>query len=118
MVHTSANYEEAIATLRRRFSNEQLIVSKQIDGLLILQTVTSHYDLKGLCHLYDSVESHVKGLRALGIDAVSCGQLLSLILMNELPAKMHLIISHELRGGKWNIEEMMRIINHEIEAKE
>ena len=115
---TSANYEEAIAILRRRFSNEQLIVSKHMDALLILQTVTSYYDLKGLRHLYDSVESHVRGLRALGIDAVPCCQLLSLILMNELPTKMHLIISCELSGGKWNVEEIMRIINHEIEVRE
>ena len=89
-----------------------------MDALLILQTVTSHYDLKGLRRLYDTVESHVRGLRALGIDAVSCGQLLSSILMNKLPAEMHLIISHELSGGKWNIEQMMRIINREIEARE
>ena len=114
---TSANYEEAIATLRRRFSNEQLIVSKHMDALLILQTVTSHYDLKGLHHLYESVESYVRELRALGVDAGSYGQLLSSILMNKLPTEMHLIISHE-RGGKWNIEEMMRIINREIEARE
>lgn len=30
---TSANYEEAISTLKRRFGNEQLIVSKHIDAL-------------------------------------------------------------------------------------
>ena len=38
--------------------------------------------------------------------------------MNKLPAEMHLIISRELSGGKWNVEEMMRIINREIEVRE
>ena len=115
---TSANYEEAIATLKRRFCNEQFIVSKHMDALLILQTVASHYDLKGLHHLYDTVESLVRGLRGLGIDSESYGQLLSSILTNKLPAEMRLIISRELGGGKWNVEEMMRLINHEIEARE
>ena len=66
-----------------------------MDALLILQTVTSHHDLKGLCHLYGSVESHVRGLRTL-VDAGSCGQLLSSILINKLPTEMHFIVSCEL----------------------
>ena len=89
-----------------------------IDALLILQTVTSHHDLKGVCCLYDSVESHVRGLRALGVDAGSYGQLLSSTLMNKLPQEMCLFISYDIGGGKWNVEEMMRIINHEIEVRE
>ena len=115
---TSANYEEAIATLKRRFGNEKVIVSKHMDALLVLQTVASHHDLKGLHRLYDTVESHVRGLRALGIDSELYGQMLSSILMNKLPGEMPLIISRELGGGKWNVEEMMRLINHEIETRE
>ena len=60
----------------------------------------------------------MRGLRALGIDSESYGQLLSSILMNKLHAEMRLIISHEFVGGKWNVEKMMRLINHEIEARE
>ena len=70
-----------------------------MDALLILQTVTSQHNLKGLCCLYDPVESHVMGLRALGVDAGSYGQLLSLILMNKLSTEMRLIIICELGDG-------------------
>ena len=59
---TSANYEEAVATLKRRFGNTQLIVNKHMDALLNLSTVNSHHDLRGLRHLYDAVETHVRGL--------------------------------------------------------
>ena len=45
---TSANYEEAIATLRPRFGNKQLIVNRHIDLLLNLEGVTSQHNLKGL----------------------------------------------------------------------
>lgn len=60
----------------------------------------------------------MRGLRSLGINAESYGQLLSSILMNKLPPEMRLIISRELGGGKWNVEEMMRIINREVDARE
>ena len=70
---TSANYDEAIATLKRRFGNTQLIVSKHMDALLNLPITNSHHDLKGLRRLYDSVEAHVRGLRALGVTAGSYG---------------------------------------------
>ena len=73
-------------------------------ALLILQTVTSHHDLKGLRHLYGSVELHVRGLRTLRVDAGSCGQLLSSILINKLPTEMHFIISCELGDGKRNVD--------------
>ena len=79
----SAKYEEAVATLRRRFGNTQLIVSKHMDALLNLPAVTSHYDLRGLRHLYDSVEAHVRGLRALGVPAESYGGLLEQVAIRD-----------------------------------
>ena len=50
---TSANYQEAIDMLKRRFGNDQLIVGKHMDALLALPTVTSHQDIKSLRRLYD-----------------------------------------------------------------
>ena len=64
---SSANYEEAIHTLQQRFGNVQLIVNEHMNSLLHLPSVTSHHDLKGLRHLYDSVEANVRGLRALRV---------------------------------------------------
>ena len=55
---TSANYEEAVATLKRRFGNTQLIVNKHMDALLKLPAVNSHHNFKGLKQLYDAVEVH------------------------------------------------------------
>ena len=89
---TSANYEEAVATLKR-FGNTQLIVSKHVDALLNLPAVNSHDDLRGLRYLYDSVEAHVRGLWALGVTADSYGSFLTSILMSKLPSEIRLIIS-------------------------
>ena len=115
---TSANYEEAVATLKRRFGNTQLIVNKHMDALLNLPAVSSHHDIKGLRHLYDSVEAHVRGLRALGVTADSYGGLLTSILMNKLPSEIRLIISRELTEEKWDVEKLMKIVDREVDARE
>ena len=114
---TSANYEEAIATLKKRFGNTQLIVNRHMDALLGLTSITSHHDLKGLRRLYDAVEAHVRGLRALGVSSESYGGLLTSILMNKLPPEIRLIISREITG-EWDMEQIMKIVNREVDARE
>ena len=115
---TSANYQEAITTLKKRFGNTQLIVNRHMDALLHLQPVASHHDLKGLRHLYDTVESHVRGLRALGVSADSYGGLLTSILMNKLPPDIRLVVSRELTEASWEIDEMLKVVDREVDARE
>ena len=56
----AANYEEEILILKKRFGNKQQIINKHMDTLLNLEVVSS-YNLKGLWHLFDKVETHVIG---------------------------------------------------------
>lgn len=84
---TSANYEEAIATLRKRFGNPQLIVNRQMEALLGVSAVSSYLDIKGLRRLHNNVETHVRGLRALGVLAETYGGLLTSDLVNKIPPK-------------------------------
>lgn len=115
---TAANYSEAVATLGRRFGNKQAIINRHMDILLRLEPVTSVYNLKGLRHLFDTIESNVRGLRALGVAASSYGGLLSPILISRLPAELRLIISRELKEEEWNLEMVREIFQREIEARE
>ena len=90
-------------------------MNKHMDTLLNLPAINSHHDLRGLQHLYDSVEAHVRGLWALGVTADSYGGLLTSILMNKLPSEIRLIISRELTEEKWDVEKLM---NREVDARE
>ena len=72
---TAANYDEAIATLKKRFGNPQLIVNRHMEALLNVTAVSTHHDVKGLRRLHDSVEAHVRGLQALGVPPSSYGGL-------------------------------------------
>ena len=69
-----------------------------MDALLNTHAVALPHNLKGLRHLYDSVETQiVRGLRALGVPSESYGSLLSSVLMNKLPQELRLIVSKKLQ---------------------
>ena len=114
----SANYEEAVAILKKRFGNKQNQITKHMEALLGLEAVTSPRDLKNLCQLYDAVESHVCCLKSLGVTSSSYGSLLSSILMKKIPSELCLIISRETAKESWDLDSMMKVFEQELEARE
>jgi hypothetical protein len=89
---TAANYEEAIATLKKRFGNPQLIVNRLMETLMNITAVSSQHDVKALRKLYNTVEANVRGLRALEIPVESYGSLFTSVLVNKLPQEIRLIV--------------------------
>ena len=88
---TSANNDEAISTLKKRFGNTQLIINRYMEALLGVAAVSSHHDTKGLQKFNDTVEAHVRGLRALGVPVESYGGWLASVLTNKLPPDISLL---------------------------
>ena len=96
---TTANYKEATAIMKSRFGNRQMIISKHMmESLLNMAPVSSNHDLKGLRKIYDLVEEHVSGLKALGVSSESYGSLPPSVLMNKIPQDLRLIVSREIKG--------------------
>ena len=95
---TSANYREALVILQKRFGNKPLIVAKYMDALMHVEAVTSHHNVKGLRRLYDSVESNVRSLTALGVDSKSYGTLLASVLISKVPQELQLIVTRRITG--------------------
>jgi hypothetical protein len=115
---TNANYEEALKILKKRFGNKQLVINKHMDILLNLQAVTSIYNLKGLRTLYDTVESHIRALTSLGVQPESYGNLLCSMLLNKLLQELCVLVSREVQGEVWNLEQLLRLVERELEARE
>ena len=115
---TDANYEEAISTLRKRFGNPQMIINRHMEALLSVPGVMSHQDIRGLRRLHDSIETHVRGLRALKVPAHSYGALLASALVNKLPPELKLILTRELGGSAWDLEQLMTAFGRELDARE
>ena len=82
---SAGNYQEAVAILKKRYGDKSQIISKHMDALLSTEAVTSAHNLKGLRHLHDTVESHIRSLKTLGVTSDSYGSLLSPVLLKKLP---------------------------------
>ena len=85
------NYEEAIDILKARFDNKQQIINRHMEILLNFESAISHYHVRSLRQLHDTVESNVKSLKSLGVSRESYGGMLSSILMNKLREKWEMI---------------------------
>ena len=87
---TSANYEEAVSALKKRFGNPQLIINSHMEALLGVGAVSSHHDIKGLEKLSDTVEPMFEGSEHL-----ECPQkpMLTSVPVNKLPPEIRLVAS-------------------------
>ena len=73
-----------------------------MDILRNVSPVVSPNDLKGIRHLH---ESHMSGLKSLGVASESYGSLLSSVLLNKL---LRLIISQKTTDDTWNLDHLMK----------
>ena len=98
---TAHNYKEAVSILQKRFGNTQQIISRHMDLLLNLEPVNAVHQLRNLRRLYDSVETHVRSLKSLGVDSKTYGTLLTSVLLNKLPQELRLIVSRSPVMWDW-----------------
>jgi len=115
---TASNYTEAITILKKRFGKRQQIITKHMDLLMNIDPVASPHNLKGLRHLYDTVESQVRCLKSLGVSADTYGSLLLSVLMNKLPQEFRLIVSRHVREDEWTLSAIMDVTEREVIARE
>ena len=81
-----------------------------MDTLLNVPVVTSSHNLKGLRHLYDDVESHIRSLKTLGITPDSYGSLLAPVLLSKLPQELRLIISRKTADTELVIDDLLKMM--------
>ena len=114
---TAANYDEAVAILKRRFGNKQLIINRHMETLLNINSVKSGFNIQALRQLYDLIESQVRSLKSLGVSSSSYGSLLSSVVMSKLPQDLRLIITREVKD-KWDLDHILDVFRSELEARE
>ena len=100
---TAPNYKEAVSVLEKHFGNKQQIVTKHMDALMNLNTVTSSTNIVVLCRLYDHVESHNRSLKSLGVEFGSYGGLLASVLLNKL---LQLLVSRKIGESESKLDEI------------
>ena len=81
---TDENYDDAKETLQKRFGSQQTIIGTHMKALL---SIEGHKNMKTMevRELYDNVNSHIRGLEALGISSDQYGCLLILVTLKSMP---------------------------------
>ncbi len=115
---TADNYESAVKLLKDRFADPQMIISSHMEELLNLPAVSDIHQVSKIRQLYDSIETHIRSLRNLGINSNSYGSLLVPLIVSKLPEEMRLIVARNLDKNKWNIDKLLCKFKLELEARE
>ena len=71
-----------------------------------------------LRYIYDTINVHVRGLQALGINSNQYGSLLIPVIMSRVPKDISLQIARHTSKEIWSITELLQIIKQEMEARE
>jgi len=115
---TQRNYRAAIEILKKRFGDEQKIISAEMEMLLKLTPVHNGKETGKLRKLYDEIEVRIRGLQSMGIQADSYGTLLVPVLLSKLPDDVKLEISRGVEDGKWKLDDLFKKLIAEITARE
>ena len=115
---TSANYEKAVDLLKQRFGNRQMVISSHIEVLTKLPKVESISEVKKLRSLYDTVESHVRGLEGMEISSEMYGCFLTPIVMQKLPEEFRIAITRNLGSETWNLKDILVEFHKELQLRE
>ncbi len=111
---TSGNYREAMELLVDRYGQPHKIIETYMKALWEAEC-PSETNLK---MFHDQTESYIRGLRALGKDESSYGDLLTPIVFGKLPQKIKSSIRREHGDGPQTLPELMASIKREILASQ
>eukprot|EP00795_Rhopilema_esculentum_P008904 gene8904-biopygen10482 len=116
---TEKNYDVAVDLLEQRFARPTTIKRAHINELLNLDAVFNEKHVKKMRELYDTIETHHRGLKALGVDETSYSNIVVPVLMDKVPEAVRLYM---IRGSKnhqeWDMEEMLVAFREELEIRE
>ncbi|XP_064475828.1 uncharacterized protein LOC135389726 [Ornithodoros turicata] len=113
---TESCYDDAIEILKERFGDRSRIEREHLSRLRSLPAVRSTGDVHGLRKLYDHVQNHVRGLRALGVSSESYASMMVDILFTSLPQDM--VVEYHRLARYTSTDEQESTSGSESEADE
>ncbi|XP_065058437.1 uncharacterized protein LOC135686180 [Rhopilema esculentum] len=114
------NYDIAVNLLKKRFGKQELIQQAHISHLLGLHPVYNDKAVSRLRNLHDEIETHYRGLEALGVNTSSFSAVVVPTLLEKVPEniKGQMIRSSDKNYLKWTINELLCAFEKEISIKE
>ena len=115
---SAENYKEAIALLKDRYGNEQVLISAHMQSLLSIKKIKNKDNIKSLCNLYNHVESCIRNLRSLKLESKEYGSPLIPILSERRPDDLSIIISRKFGSSIWTLDKVLEYFHEELRAQE
>ena len=117
---TSSNYRVALELLERRFGTKQVIINSHMESLYKLPVIRSSEDVRSIRDFHDKIEMNLRSLEAIGVEPESYGCLLVPMIKDKIPNELNIHTSCKFDASVdiWKINDLMRELKLEIEARE
>ena len=115
---TAANYNSAVDILKERYGKKSAVQRAHMQQLMKTERVKDERDLPSLRRLCDRVETHYRGLEALGIEKNTYSSIVVPHILDCLPKSVCLIITREKEFHEWTVEDLLKPLKREIELRE
>ena len=113
---SNENYPVLVNLLKERFGSIPKITAAYMRALYNIPKPERH--LKSLRHFYDSLESYVRGLEALGKAPDTYNDLLVCILLDKLPGEIRKNMARQHDQDEWTLEQLRKALRGEIRVME
>ena len=116
---TDADYDSAVEILVKRYAKTTVIKRVHINDMLNLAPVFNERNVSRLRHFLDDIETHFRGLEALGVDKDSYSSIVVPVLMDKLPEPIRInMIRFGTEYLDWTLDEMLETLAKEVEVRE
>ena len=113
---TKGNYADALELLQHCFSRtQQYTWMNYWRSPPVPPTINLYSSLR---FVFDKINIHVWGLSSLEVTLEQYGSLLIPIIVSKLPSDIRLWIARETTEEVWKIDNLIRVIRTEVEARE
>ena len=110
------NYSHSVELLKERFGQSHKLVEAHMDALL--NVLPPSNNLESLQTFYDTLQSHIRALSALGESSQSYGALLTTSVLRKLPLSVKMNMARDHYNTKWTIDELLPRVLKEVHILE
>ena len=116
---TEKNYEVALNLLKDRFAKPAIIKQAHIREIMNCSPVFNEKNIRKMRDLYDCLETHCRGLEALGVDQENYSCIVVPTVMEKIPDAVRLNMIKGIKNlDDWTMEELPDAFRDELEIRE
>ncbi|GFX71397.1 uncharacterized protein TNCV_2454081 [Trichonephila clavipes] len=94
-----------------------MLINAHLSNLLNLTPVRNPTDIGGLRNLYDRAEMQIRSLESLGVKGGSYSNLLTPILLKQIPSELVLEFNSSQRDEGFDLSALLRFLHLEIRSR-